>query len=202
MEKGEAADAARWAASPTATTSPPGPAPPPSTPPQPSRSGIGSPGPGTADSTTSCISPPSSSCATTPKAAPTSGQAERGQGRRGSHALPGETAVRRGLPAAPHRRRRRPAPAGGGPGRAQRGDSRIQRGRPDPARRNFGSATTRTRSLDATAGTCSRPTPRGLGGRQTTPARRRRQDAAPHRTNSPDADQRRHTLTGARDHAP
>ncbi len=32
-----------------------------------------------------------------------------------------------------------------GPGRALRGDSRIQRGRPSPAHRHFGSATSRTR---------------------------------------------------------
>ena len=37
-----------------------------------------------------------------------------------------------------------------GPGRALRGDSRIQRGRPAPAHRHFGSATSRTRETDAT----------------------------------------------------
>jgi transposase len=37
-----------------------------------------------------------------------------------------------------------------GPGRALRGDSRIQRGRPAPAHRHFGSATSRTRTPDAT----------------------------------------------------
>ena len=37
-----------------------------------------------------------------------------------------------------------------GPGRALRGDSRIQRGRPAPAHRHFGSATSRTRRTDAT----------------------------------------------------
>jgi hypothetical protein len=37
-----------------------------------------------------------------------------------------------------------------GPGRALRGDSRIQRGRPAPAHRHFGSATSRTRTTDAT----------------------------------------------------
>ncbi len=37
-----------------------------------------------------------------------------------------------------------------GPGRALRGDSRIQRGRPAPAHRHFGSATSRTRDSDAT----------------------------------------------------
>ena len=39
-----------------------------------------------------------------------------------------------------------------GPGRALRGDSRIQRGRPAPAYRHFGSATSRTREPDATTG--------------------------------------------------
>ena len=43
----------------------------------------------------------------------------------------------------------RPRP-GHGPGRALRGDSRIQRGRPAPAHRHFGSATSRTRGEDAT----------------------------------------------------
>ena len=37
-----------------------------------------------------------------------------------------------------------------GPGRALRGDSSIQRGRPAPAHRHFGSATSRTRGEDAT----------------------------------------------------
>ena len=37
-----------------------------------------------------------------------------------------------------------------GPGRALRGVSRIQRGRPSPAHRHFGSATSRTRTDDAT----------------------------------------------------
>ena len=37
-----------------------------------------------------------------------------------------------------------------GPGRALRGDSSIQRGRPAPAHRHFGSATSRTRADDAT----------------------------------------------------
>jgi transposase len=48
-----------------------------------------------------------------------------------------------------------------GPGRALRGDSRIQRGRPAPAHRHFGSATSRTRTTDATTGLGlpGRPTP-------------------------------------------
>ncbi len=40
--------------------------------------------------------------------------------------------------------------SGHGPGRALRGDSDIQRGRPSPAHRHFGSATSRTRTTDAT----------------------------------------------------
>jgi hypothetical protein len=44
-----------------------------------------------------------------------------------------------------------------GPG-AQRGDTSIQRGRPDPAHRHFGSATTRARTTDATRPTTD-PTP-------------------------------------------
>ena len=64
-----------------------------------------------------------------------------------AHALPQAQDLRRHLPTArrrrhaqPRRRRRR------GPGRALRGDSRIQRGRPAPAHRHFGSATSRTRT--------------------------------------------------------
>jgi transposase len=37
----------------------------------------------------------------------------------------------------------------GGPGRAPRDDYQLQRGRPDPGHRHFGSATTRTRTCDA-----------------------------------------------------
>ena len=43
-----------------------------------------------------------------------------------------------------------PAATWHGPGRALRGDSSIQRGRPAPAHRHFGSATSRTREPDAT----------------------------------------------------
>ena len=56
----------------------------------------------------------------------------------------------------------------GGPGRAQRGDTHIQRGRPDPAHRHFGSATTRARSSNATR-PATDPTPiRGPDRRNTT----------------------------------
>ena len=65
-------------------------------------------------------------------------QAGRGQDRHGGAALPETTTLRRHLPTP---RGRRPTPRAGhrgGPGRAQRGDSRIQRGRPAPAHRHFG----------------------------------------------------------------
>jgi len=74
---------------------------------------------------------------------------------------------------------------GGEPGRTPRSDSSIQRGRPDPTRRHFGSATTRTRNLDTNPGTGPLPTPRGLGSPHTTPAHPRGQHPAPHRTNLP-----------------
>ena len=59
--------------------------------------------------------------------------------------------LRRPLPAAA-RRREQPARRGRqrGPGRAQRGDTQLQRGRLAPAHRHFGSATSRTRTHDAT----------------------------------------------------
>ena len=62
----------------------------------------------------------------------------------GSHALPETADLRRRLP--PARRRRTRLAERDGPGRALRGDSRIQRGRPAPAHRHFGSATSRTRT--------------------------------------------------------
>ena len=55
------------------------------------------------------------------------------------------------------------ADAGRGPGRALRGVSRIQRGRPAPAHRHFGSATSRTRTPDATRHHDPCEPPRGLG---------------------------------------
>ena len=47
----------------------------------------------------------------------------------------------------------------GGPGRALRGDSVVQRGRPSPGHRHFGPATSRTRTHDATPATSSRRQP-------------------------------------------
>ena len=84
-----------------------------------------------------------------------------------------------------------------GPGRALRGVSRIQRGRLPPAHRHFGSATSRTRTHDATRrhGPCEPPP--GLGSPASAPTRRSRQGAAPHRTNDLDGDQRRRTLQRA-----
>ena len=54
-----------------------------------------------------------------------------------------------------------------GSGRALRGVSRIQRGRPAPAHRHFGSATSRTRETDAT--TAQAPSGRAPGGRPLNP---------------------------------
>jgi hypothetical protein len=61
---------------------------------------------------------------------------------------------------------------GHGPGRALRGDSKIQRGRPAPAHRHFGSATSRTRSADATPDTTTPETEREAS-TQTSPLTQR-----------------------------
>ncbi|MDQ3096031.1 MAG: IS110 family transposase [Actinomycetota bacterium] len=78
---------------------------------------------------------------------------KRAEGKRAPRGDPVPQAqdLRRHLPPAPPGRlacrgRRR----GHGSGRALQGDSRIQRGRPSPAHRHFGSATSRTRTEDAT----------------------------------------------------
>ena len=99
--------------------------------------------------------------------------------------------VRRRLPAAG--RRRQSAHSKGRPGRAPRGVFDVQRGRPVPGHRPFGSATSRTRTPDATPRPAS---PRGPGPRRRHPAaaRPRCQRAAPHRTDDVDTDQRRRTL--------
>ena len=78
-------------------------------------------------------------------------QASRGQEAPRSDALPEATHFRCHL--SPARRRR--ATSRHGSGRALRGVSRIQRGRPAPAHRHFGSATSRTRETDATTGIAS-----------------------------------------------
>jgi hypothetical protein len=66
-----------------------------------------------------------------------------------------------------------------------------------PARRHFGSATSRTRVLDATPqpGRCEPP--RSFGSSPIAPTRRSRQCGAPRRTNDIDGDKRRRTLQGA-----
>ena len=74
-------------------------------------------------------------------------QARHGQDPPGGVALPQAPHLRRALSPARHRR---PPSSRHGPGRALRGDSSIQRGRPAPAHRHFGSATSRTRKPDAT----------------------------------------------------
>ena len=71
-------------------------------------------------------------------------------------------------------------PTGGrGSGRALRGVSRIQRGRPAPAHRHFGSATSRTRTHDATGHHRPCEPPPGLGSPANAPTRRSRQGGAP-----------------------
>ena len=84
-----------------------------------------------------------------------------------------------------------------GPGRAPRGVSDIQRGRPVPGHRHFGSATSRTRTPDATP---ARACPEGHGPRRRHPAaaRRRCQRGAPRRTTDVDTDQRRRILDECR----
>ncbi len=87
-------------------------------------------------------------------------QARRWQDASRSHALPQTPDLRRPIPAAC----RGSARGWNGPGRALRGDSDIQRGRPAPAHRHFGSATSRTRTHDATgrhAAPCGRPPMQG-----------------------------------------
>jgi hypothetical protein len=78
-------------------------------------------------------------------------KASRGQEATRGDPVPQAQDLRRDLPPAHrgrttgHRRR-----SWYGSGRALRGDSSIQRGRPAPAHRHFGSATSRTRAKDAT----------------------------------------------------
>ena len=86
------------------------------------------------------------------------------------------------------------AQAAGGPGRALRGDSIVQRGRPSPGHRHFGPATSRTRTPDATPATSGAQDPRGPRRRHPATARPRCQRGAPHRTNDVDTAQRRRTL--------
>ena len=84
-----------------------------------------------------------------------------------------------------------------GSGWALRGVSRIQRGRPTPAHRHFGSATSRTRTPNATRHQAACEPLRGFGSSPIATTRRSRQGGAPHRTNDLDGDKRRRTLGGA-----
>jgi hypothetical protein len=78
-------------------------------------------------------------------------QARRGQDPAGSTALPQKAHLRRPVPTTPSRRTHgRDNRCERGSGRAPRGVSCIQRGRLTPAHRHFGSATSRTRTNDAT----------------------------------------------------
>ena len=88
-------------------------------------------------------------------------QARSRQDPHGSDALSEATDVRCRLPAtARGRSRGQPGARWHGSGRALRGVSRIQRGRPAPAHRHFGSATSRTRSTDATTAPTTPEDPR------------------------------------------
>jgi hypothetical protein len=99
----------------------------------------------------------------------------------------------RGRPAAG---RRRSGPGRSEPGRAPPGVSDIQRGRPVPVLRHFGSATSRTRTPDATAAFEDTQGP-GPRSRCLPAACPRCQRGAPNRTNDVDPDQRRRTLNSA-----
>jgi transposase len=78
--------------------------------------------------------------------------------------------------------RRRCSARAGRPGRALGGVSVIQRGRPFPGHRLFGSATSRARPADATPGPRRREARRSGNRRHAAPACRRCQRAAPRRT--------------------
>lgn len=84
--------------------------------------------------------------------------------------------LRRLPPTAPRRRVPR---SGRGPGRALRRDSEIQRVRPAPGHRHFGSATSRTSPTDATAHHTRCKSPSANGCSPTAPPCRSRQGAAP-----------------------
>ena len=126
-------------------------------------------------------------------------KARRGQEAPRGPQVPQAQDLRRHLPPAARRPpTRHPCShrrgSGRGSGRALRGDSRIQRGRPAPAHRHFGSATFRTRTHDATRQHDPCEPPPGLGSPAHAPKRRSPQGGAPHRTNDLDGDKRRRTL--------
>ena len=128
----------------------------PSMPPAASICATGSRGPGTAASTTCSISPGSSSSATTPQAAPITGASSpRARPRWKRCAACGGACPTRSTGSWPPT----PEPGRSEPGRAPRGVSSIQRGRPVPGHRHFGSATSRTRTPDATATTAKHHSP-------------------------------------------
>ena len=106
----------------------------------------------------------------------------------GIDAVPAPAPLRRRLPATGRRR-----PGTSGPGRALRGDSIVQRGRPSPGHRHFGPATSRTRIRDPTPAISWATPPRGPDRRPAPPARPRCQRGTPRRTNDVDTDQRRRT---------
>jgi hypothetical protein len=69
----------------------------------------------------------------TPPGGRTTGASSPPANSDGGDAVSETAAVGRGLPATPRREHAQPTDRRGGPGRAQRGDTHIQRGRPDPA---------------------------------------------------------------------
>jgi transposase len=169
------------------------PAPPRSMPPPASTPTTGCPALVTGGSTTCSTWPASSPPQRHPRPRLLPAPRRRREDLDGGDALPAAAAVRRDLPPAG---RRRPC-AAGGPGRAPRGVCVIQRGRPSPGHRHFGSATSRARSHDATPATSTPGNPRGPDRRHLPPARRRCQRGAPHRTNDVDTDPRWRTLENA-----
>ena len=169
---GSCPTSATWPGSPTATTSRPGPAPHRWTPPAVTRSGTGCPGPGTAR-----LNHVLHIAAIVQIRHDTAGRAyyrrKLAESKTPMEAL---RCLKRRLSDAVYRQLVADADAGqarsrGGPGRALGGVFTIQRGRPvHPGHRLFGSATSRTRSHDATRHPDPCEDPRGSGSR---PARRR-----------------------------
>ena len=171
------------------------PAPPPSTPPAASTCATGSPAPETAATATCSTWPGSPAAQRHPRPRLLPPQARRRENPHRSHALPAPAPVRRRLKATG---RRHLPPRRNEPGRAPRGVYHIQRGRPVPGHRHFGSATSWTRTPDALPPPPARATAHGPRSRQPPAARPRCQRGAPHRTNDVDTDQCRHTLNNGR----
>ena len=137
-----------WPGSPTVPTSLPGPAPPSSTLPAASTPTTGCPAPGTAAQPRALHGWHRSVAQRHPRSRLLPPPDLEREDLHGGDALPAPPPVRCGLPAAS---RRHPGAScrAGGPGRALRGDSVIQRGRSSPGHRHFGPATSRTRTPDA-----------------------------------------------------